>query len=206
MMIVHLDEKHFIGKGHQRVCYIHPDDDTKVIKVITKKHKVPNFKSQNLIEFLYYKLAEDRIEDFSFMPKCYGWVKTNEGDGLVFDRVQNYDGSPVLTLRHAIKAGQITGEEAKPLIHELNDYLKKNSLLFVDAVISNILLQKLDKDKYRLVIVDGLGARKLTLKYAFQNHFCLYKMYKMYKQRVRLLKNLKYIVSLNEAADEKPTA
>jgi hypothetical protein len=202
MTVINLKEEHYLGHGHQRICYIHPDDDTKVIKVVTKKRKIPNFKSQNLIEFLSYKLAEDTVTDFSFMPKCYGWVETSEGEGLVFDRVRNYDGSPVLTLHHAVKERQITWEEAVPLVEELNDYLKKNNILFVDAVISNVLLQKVEEGRYKLVVIDGLGARKLTMKYAIQNSLRPYKVYKMYKQRLRLLKNLKHVVALAKAADK----
>ena len=51
----------------------------------------------------------------------------------------------------------------KILINELKQYLEANGILFIDTSLTNIFCKKISKDKYKLIIVDGLGARRTGL-------------------------------------------
>ncbi|ADD67201.1 PhoP regulatory network protein YrbL [Denitrovibrio acetiphilus DSM 12809] len=193
MNILQLGQNYFLASGHQRMCYVHPHDESKVIKVAKFAESTVNIKNQNLIDFFYSKIIEDRINDLSHITRCYGWVSTSMGEGLVVDRVQNYDGTPVCSFYDAVLASVLPTELERKLISDLNKYLSVNQLLFVDAVLLNILLQKINADEYKLVIVDGLGARKLTLKYALENAVYPLRKYKITKQALRLIKDYKKV-------------
>ena len=45
-----LEEQNIIAKGGERTCYIHPQDNTKLIKVVHTKGK---HNQQNLLKHIY---------------------------------------------------------------------------------------------------------------------------------------------------------
>ncbi|PWE24291.1 YrbL family protein, partial [Aliarcobacter skirrowii] len=49
-MLIIKDED-FIAKGLERACYIHPEDETKVIKIVYSKQGIKN--NQNEVEYMY---------------------------------------------------------------------------------------------------------------------------------------------------------
>ena len=50
-----LTDKHFISKGGERNCYIHPNDETKVIKIV---HRIEKHNEQNRLEYKYYEFLK----------------------------------------------------------------------------------------------------------------------------------------------------
>lgn len=196
MSELYLSDSLLLGSGHQRECYIHPEDGTKVIKVLKKTNKVENKRNQNLIEFIYYELIADMDIDYSHLPLCYGWVNTSRGVGLIFDRVMNHDGTDVISFYEAVSAGLLDGKKEIALLKELAAYLDANKLIFVDPVLTNLMLKRTSEDSYKLMITDGLGARKISLKYLLQNYLPYYKSYKIFKQKLKLFKDYRKIKHL----------
>ena len=169
--MIKLDENLLIAKGGERDCYIHPEDKTKVIKVL---HKNGIHNNQNKLEYSYMKYLKKKGSNLSSITDCYGYVKTNIGKGLVFDRVLDFDGVPSKSFRYYLANKLIPLKEQEILINELKEYLEENLILFVDTSLTNIFCPKIDENSYKLVIVDGLGAKRTGVK------FVLYKMSKSY--------------------------
>lgn len=53
-----LKEKDFLSKGGERNCYIHPEDENKVIKIV---HRNEKHNEQNKLEYKYYEFLKKEI-------------------------------------------------------------------------------------------------------------------------------------------------
>jgi len=180
-----LSENLLIAKGSERTCYIHPTDNNKVIKVIHLNGKHNN---QNELEYIYMSFIEKRKKDLSSLTKCYGYVETNLGEGLVFDRVLDFDLVASKSFRYYIAQELIPLSIQKVLLSDLQEYLEQNGILFIDTSLTNIFCQKITKEKYKLIIVDGLGAKRMGIKFWLYRHVSIYAKYKMKRQWKKLMK------------------
>ncbi|MBQ0068082.1 MAG: hypothetical protein KBS60_07905, partial [Phascolarctobacterium sp.] len=85
---LYLDKDMFIAKGTQKAVYAYPGDATKCVKVkIIEKNDDMNK------ELKYRAVLTKRGKHLSMLPKYYGCVKTNLGDGYVFEYVRDFDGN-----------------------------------------------------------------------------------------------------------------
>ena len=142
-----------IGAGQERVCYLHPEDDSKVVKV--QKGEVDKQTRRELK--LYASLRRRGMTDFEHIPRFYGEVQTSLGGGFVVDRVADYDGEPSRSLWWHFERGYPLSE-FEPYLDDLKDYLVERRIVFsVDMGRYNILFQKLSPERARLVVIDGLG-------------------------------------------------
>ena len=91
-MRVDLEHAELIGKGSSRLCYVHPEDPGKCVKVIyTNNTRVADE------ELSYYNRFSRRRISWDMMSITYGYVRTTLGKGVVFSLSRDYDGlSPEL--------------------------------------------------------------------------------------------------------------
>lgn len=157
MYNIELNEKLYLGKGGERKSFIHPKDNDKIIKITYLEGKHNN---QNILEYKYYKFLERSNIDFSKIPRCFDYINTNYGKGLIFERIKNYDDSKIKTFSFYVKHNIFTREYDLRLIEELKEYIFRNEILFVDASLSNIFCKKIEENKYELIIFDGLGGKE----------------------------------------------
>ena len=142
-----------IGAGQERVCYLHPDDETRVVKI----QKGDSNKQTRRELALYARLAQRGMRNFENIPQFYGEVETNLGAGFVVDCVTNYDGNISKSLWWHFERGYPLSEFSSYL-EGLRRYLLENQIVFsVDMGRYNILFQKLSPARARLVVIDGLG-------------------------------------------------
>ncbi len=181
-----LDEALLLGRGNERLCYRHPGDANKVIKVTHRVHR-----NQNAIDVLYYAHLDKRGADFSHLTRCYGWVEIEGVKGVMFDRVANEDGSALFTLSDAIVKKLLPAETITNILETLRDYLQRERILFADVSLDNILCQKLHNGSYKGIIVDGLGSRRLTLKFWLLRHLPFYAAYQVRHQWKKVMENVK---------------
>jgi hypothetical protein len=185
----------FIAKGGERYIYLHPSDDKKIIKIVFAKNKHNN---QNKLDYMYCKFLENKKVDFSHITRCSELIQTNLGMGLVCEKVENYDKSRIRTLSHCARFRLLDNKLMLSLIEELKEYLFKNEILFVDASLSNVFCKKIDKNKYKLIIFDGLGARRTGFKFWLYTNFKFVRNYKIKKQWNVFMKNYYIEYSLDE--------
>ena len=98
--MVQLKRELLLGDGGERLVFIHPNDNNKVIKVLKPGIKKHNF--QNELEFKYYNFLINKNRDFSHITKCFGYIDTNFGKGLIFERVVDFDGQDSKFLRNCL--------------------------------------------------------------------------------------------------------
>ena len=142
-----------IGAGQERVCYLHPHDPTRLVKL----QKGDSDKQTRRELKLYASLQRRGMCNFEHIPQFYGEVETSLGRGFVVDCVTDYDGGISKTLWWHFERGYPVSEFSAYL-EELRQYLLQNQVVFsVDMGRYNILFQKLSPERARLVIIDGLG-------------------------------------------------
>ena len=191
---IELSDRLYLGKGGERKSYIYPQDNNKIIKIVYSQGKHNN---QNTLEYKYYKYLEKNNIDFSKIPKCFGYIDTNYGKGLIFERIKNYDDSKIKTFSFYVKHNIFSREYDLKLIEELREYIFKNEILFVDASLSNIFCKIIEENRYELIIFDGLGARRTGFKFWLYLKFERFRKYKIKKQWQKFLQNYEREKSLN---------
>ncbi len=188
--MINLDESLYIAKGAERECYLHPNDFTKVIKV---EYNNSIDRNQNNLDLYYYNYLEKKNTSYSNIVKCYGEVETNIGSGVVFDAVKNDDGTFSQSFEDVIAQKTLSKEEESKLLLELQYYLSENNIVFGDVVLSNILCQKISKNNYKLIIIDGLGGRRFGFKLWMHMHSKLFTRLRIQKQFKKLMRNYKQL-------------
>lgn len=156
MTLLYLEDRLLIGRGTERYCYRHPHDSKLCVKTT---HNFKNYKRQNIQDYLYFKKLERRNINWSHLPRCHGWVKTNQGDGLVFDLLQDETGRPLKSLRELSRSGELTSEDIEPSLEILRNYLLDNSIFTSDLRDSNIVCGLSQGEPPHLYIIDGIGDR-----------------------------------------------
>lgn len=172
----------YITKGTARNVYSFPKDNQKILKVSTIK-KV--WKNQNFIESFYYNfLQRNNIGKTSnYISKYFGEVDTNFGKALVFEKICDFDGSLSQSLSYFLRSkdfSKLSLEKLNLLIDEFKVNIVKNDILFLDIALGNILLQEYEKEKFRLVIIDGLGGNNIP-RFLLTIYFEAYRKYKIKK-------------------------
>ncbi|RXI28674.1 YrbL family protein [Aliarcobacter trophiarum] len=180
-----LTEEFLVARGGERDCYIHPLDSTKVIKVLYINNKIN--RNQNTLEYKYFKFLEKQNVPLSHITKCYGYIDTDLGEGLIFDRVYDYDGKTSMTFLDIIIKNRLTKDVRDKMVEELKEYLFKYNILFVDIALYNVLCCEYEKDRYKLVIIDGLGGRRVGIKFFLYLNSKIFTKYKIRKSWKRFL-------------------
>ncbi|HAL86387.1 MAG TPA: hypothetical protein DCM31_05660, partial [Deferribacteraceae bacterium] len=112
-----------------------------------------------------------------------------------------FDCSEITDMYDAVSAGLLTDSQEEKLIHELADYLTDNRIIFADAYLTNVLLQKTGQNSYRLVIIDGLGLRKRDIKSWLHLHVGIINRIRVKRQAERIIS--RYFMLKAELADNK---
>lgn len=185
--MITLDDSQFFAKGGERKCFVHPEDASKLIKI---QYDNSLGRNQNTLDLHYYNHLKQRVSDFSGIANFHGQVETNLGGGLVFDIVRNYDGKLAQTFEDMVRKSFFSSQQEMSLLEELQQYLTKHLIVFGDVVLSNILCQEYAKNAFKLIIVDGLGARRFNFKLWLQNRSNAYAKIRINMQYEKLL--LKY--------------
>ncbi|RBQ26208.1 MULTISPECIES: YrbL family protein [Arcobacteraceae] len=187
-----LTKEFFIARGGERDCYLHPLDCTKVIK-ITHRYNTEASRNQNDLEYQYFEYLKRLNKPFTHITKCYGYIDTTLGKGIVSDKVCDYDGKISMTFLDTITQNKFTKYEEIKLVEDLKDYLFTNNILFIDIHISNIYCCEYEKGKYRLMIIDGLGAIRLGIKFWLYLKSEIFTKYKIRKQWNKFIDNIEKV-------------
>ncbi len=75
--MITLDDTLLIGRGTLRACYLHPQDETLIVKVAIPGRR--GGEEANRKEFLSYKKISQRHEELEHISHCHGIVATSMG-------------------------------------------------------------------------------------------------------------------------------
>jgi hypothetical protein len=186
-----LDDSLLVGKGAERLCYRHPSDPNLCVKIKYKERK--NKLPQNESDYDYFSYLKSRNICWDNITKCYGWVDTNKGRGLVFGFQADEDGNALESLEKMLDGEKISPQAVLEQIEYLVDYLVENKILVSDFHLSNMLYNPNINGNCKIVIIDGVGDRNFFTP-IIQMSRCLVK-FRINKKLARcrkLLRNLAF--------------
>src|SRR5574344_1804735 len=117
-----LNDDEIFDKGGLRKVFIHPEDNTKIIKVSSFEDS-----GQNDLEATYYNYLKTQNISYKHISKYFGELKTNLSSGIVFEKITNYDNSKCLELKQFIEQKTISKEYLEELFYELKENILSNN-------------------------------------------------------------------------------
>jgi len=184
--MIELDTRALIGKGLHRECFVHPEDPTRCIKIV-----VSGTGNENRREQAYYAELTRRGISWDMLPRFYGLVPTNLGEGAVFDAVRDYDNRISFTLGHYLASPQLTerhGPALRAALDRLKAYLLENRIITMTLKAKNILFQLESAESGKLVIVDNIGNSDFIPLANYSAHLARWKILRKWRRFERSLR------------------
>jgi hypothetical protein len=147
--LVNIFKRHLIGKGFNRECYRHPENDKLCIKV-----NLHGARSSDR-EKKYYQHLLKRGVSWDMVPKYHGDIETCIGLGSVYDLILDDDGSVSQTLENYLDAKNDFDDLLKPFL-SLKTYLLQQRIIIGTLYPRNILCQRTGGSITKLVICDDI--------------------------------------------------
>ena len=209
-MIKLTDLQPFAG-GKKRNCYFHPNDDSKIIKVIppNKSPEVlhsqkfwlrrmlqnPEALNANRAESEKYEKLKQKLGDLRdklpYLVEFFGKTETDLGEGLVFQAIKNFDGQ---ISESVVNASETGGYDKAKLLVALKKFAAKSNdgLIFNDVGKNNVVVQILGADHadYKLWVVDGITCGPLIPISEYSNFYAsVRKAKKIWQLKKFIMKN-----------------
>ena len=173
------------AKGGNRMCFVHPDNRNRCLKVIhpgilTKiKKSKPWYKQlrssesfdDNLREQNAYNqkaLKSNNPEIWDHLAKWYGMVETDIGIASETELIRN-NGRIAETLEEYLFRNGLT-DEIKDAIEEFHKWLRQHLVLTKNLIPHNLVLTSQEK-KLKIKIIDGLGSQAFFPLASYSNIF-----------------------------------
>jgi len=150
---IQLAECRVMGAGTERTCFLHPFDSGKCIKVARSRAG-----RQHRREWSYFEALSRRGVPWRHLPAYHGAVDTDQGTGLVFSLVRDFDGNISTSLKAFADAHGIG--RIRPALEELEAFFSHWRIITCDMNLNNFLVQRPDPETLVLVMIDGLGNRE----------------------------------------------
>lgn len=172
--MIELKNEQPFAKGGNRLCFIHPNDPSLCIKVrrpdftlkdLRRKKGFPrNLRplfmfDDNREEYQVIQQLKRTVGDqvFEHVYRCYGFVETDLGAGLVTELLCDTDGLISVSLKQYIWE-QGWNNETQQAVQQLVDFWLKHLIPSRELLPHNIVVQCDAPDNIRrLVVIDGLG-------------------------------------------------
>lgn len=174
-MTIDLSTLEPFAKGGNRLCYVHPDDIHRVIKVrrpdrsLEKKRQQKSFpKNLKPLSSLDDNIEENNVmaaldkhigsEVYQVVSQCFGFEETSLGAGLVSELIRDDNQKISHTLKQYIWDHGFT-DDCQQAVATFSEKWIKLAVPSRDLLLHNIVAQRDDKGAIkRLVVIDGLGS------------------------------------------------
>lgn len=176
--MIDLTQAAVLGRGHERTCYLHPQDAGKVLKVARGGVRC---REQNRIDSAYHAALDRRGVPGEHRARCHGLVATNLGPGLICDHIVDDGGNTARPLDVLLAEGAVGRTEAAALLQDLYVWLDRHGVVLADVGLGNLLCPRRG-GSWSLVVVDGLGARHPGCKLWLRSRFPALARRKLRKQ------------------------
>ncbi len=172
-----LSEKPF-AQGGNRLCFIHPEDPCLCVKVRRPDFTLEDLRRKKGFPKSLRPLSsfDDNLEEYRVMcrfkktyddviyrhvSRCYGFVETDLGKGLVSELIRDEGQKISQTLKKYIwDHGQ--DDKIMAAAKDLADFWLQFRVPSRDLLLHNIVVQMEAQRIVRLVVIDGLGSSGLV--------------------------------------------
>jgi hypothetical protein len=153
--MLYLDDSLLIGKGANRICYQHPLEQEKCVKI----PHASSYKTQ-ILECDYYKLLHSNNISWKHICRYHGEVDTNIGRGFVYELICDFDNTISLPFSDYLQltpSRDIETEVILQSLKELKQYLLLNKIIIRNLRPYNILFKRASPTSGIAIIIDNLG-------------------------------------------------
>ena len=181
--MVVLNEKHYIGEGLIRTCYVNPEDKNQCIKV-PKPHVERNYTYKEILYYLKLHKRDRSAYDYSFYSDYKGEITTNLGVGQIFDLIRDEPtGTVSKTLEYYLgNESLIDGETLWEALLKLKAQMTFFKVFTRDLRARNLCCKLLNNNTIQIIIIDGIGHRDFFPLADYFNHFSKKKIERTFKK------------------------
>lgn len=179
-----LTDKHYLGKGTNKICYYHPEDKNKLIKFSLGSADETDME----YELKFRKLCKGKCAKSSLLTKYYGTVETNKGTGHVFELVRDYDGKISETFE-ALFLREKNSPKVFEILATLRQKLLEEAMITYTIFPDNFLVQKISEQEYRLRIIDGIGMHVLFPLPYYSKRLARHRQKRIFAKFIKLLRD-----------------
>ena len=170
--MIRLKETEPFGVGGRRLCFAHPDNPDRCVKVLrTDEDRAIRLKRFSLIPAwarrVYDNNAHERIELGKIekragaamsrhFPRCHGVVQTDLGPGLELDLVRDHDGKISRSLRELLSNGHRL-ESFREAFDAFGEFLYEQVILTRNLLDHNLVAQDHGNGTWTIKLIDGMG-------------------------------------------------
>lgn len=159
------------GVGGRRLCFVHPLDPAKCVKVSRQDDRRTVRNSRSPIPTRFRREYDNNAHELKILtelfqrvgpearfglPQCYGMAETDLGPGLVLDLVRDHDGRIARSLRELISTGHAPAA-FRPAFEEFAAFLIRHAIVTRAILDHNLAAQDRGDGTWRLYLIDGLG-------------------------------------------------
>ncbi|WP_201584165.1 YrbL family protein [Psychrobacter jeotgali] len=168
-----------LGEGTQKKVYEHPEDANKVIKIMKPEHATATggrvgqhhlraHRSQGIYKqfrrelLQYLQLCKNNYGKFDFtfpIETVYGFAPTDEGLGLVTEKVLDPNGS--ITSLYELATQNIFDDKHAQALDSFFDACAEQHVVFGEVNIAGIMYTEQRQGFPEFVLVDGIGEKLL---------------------------------------------
>ena len=159
-------------RGGNRLCFVDPRNENQCIKVL-RPDRTPEIRrrekafpknrrslasfDENLEEFQVWRSIEEKIGEpaFKHISRCFGFVQTNLGRGLVMELIRDDDGRVAKTLKQYMWEGGYT-PTLQRAVEEFGRFWVELGMPSKKLLLHNMLARKI-KAEFQIYVIDGLG-------------------------------------------------
>lgn len=143
-----------IGKGSSRICYLHPYEKNKCIKINYSDN--PGITSK---ELSHYRRHENRKISWEMVAVSYGTVETSMGKGVVFSLARDFNGNISRTLDYYLRMEAVPFEfdNLAVALKRFKRYLRTERIPVREIKADNLVYQRVSESFGKVIIIDGLG-------------------------------------------------
>jgi hypothetical protein len=160
------------GIGGRRLCFSHPTDKGKCVKVLRiDEQRTVRIKKLRLLPAFMHRAYNNNAHEKKILselqqrigvgmnqhlPLCYGTIETDLGRGLVLDLVRDHDGKISRSVRELVSIGHDV-EEFREAFDEFGEFLIEHRVLTRNLLDHNIVVRYLGCGKLKMYLIDGFG-------------------------------------------------
>ena len=166
------------ASGGNRLCYVHPSDPSRCVKVLRPGHggvdmrrQAPAWKrfrpawvfDENLREFRAYRRIGRLAGEYAWthVPRCHGLVETDVGEGasIVTELVRNADGRISGCLKTKLRS---TGNDPffRQAVEAFAEFLRRTGVPTRDLLLHNLVAKERSEcgnGAFTIMMIDGFG-------------------------------------------------
>jgi hypothetical protein len=165
---VQLSSDRYFAQGSKRICFVHPHKQMLCIKIM-KPEGEGRFVNENNRDIKDYLTLErmQNSELFDHIPKFYGTINTNLGEGLLLELIRDGDGKISQSLGDLIRMEGMTAP-LKQSLRKLKSWQIRQNLFTTDTGPHNVVVQKITSSNWKLFYIEGF----LNKRFSFLIKYC----------------------------------